>query len=248
MPQEPDALWGRIAEALDKEDWEVAEGWLYRLRSLMPDAGEAWGYAIADALGHVLLQQGRLEEAEAELTPLLDHPRRSFWVSHKLGDLHRLRHELVRAGELFRRSIKEGSDSPLTYRNLLEVCEQIEAGGALQECRQWQASGWPRQHPCWQGALEAASRLPTGRFTEELFVMGLADIPLRRRCLEARLQRLDLVGTRLMLDQIRDKLFADGLSEWEQWLSHRLVLLGCLNEADAGNQTEAGGGAQPCES
>ena len=142
-----DALWASLHEAVADCAWDAAEGLLLRFLQLAPSSPlEVW-----DTLGYVLLMQGDYGGCLAALEPRRADPTRSFWLEHKLGDAHRGLNQLELAVGCYRRSLLDGSDSPLTCRNLLQVLDGLDPALATTELRQWQQAGAPSS-AAWEGA------------------------------------------------------------------------------------------------
>lgn len=150
-----DALWGSIHQAITDSAWAEAEGLLRRFVQLVPASPlEVW-----DTLAYALLMQGDYRGCLALLEPRRVDPARSFWLEHKLGDAHRGLNCGEDAVRCYRRSLVDGSDSPLTCRNLLQVLDGLDPLLATAELRQWQQVGAPST-AAWEGAREAAVLVP----------------------------------------------------------------------------------------
>lgn len=214
-----DALWASLHEAVADCAWDAAEGLLRRFLQLAPASPlEVW-----DTLGYVLLMQGDYGGCLAALEPRRADPARSFWLEHKLGDAHRGLNQLELAVSSYRRSLADGSDSPLTCRNLLQVLDGVDPALAQTELRQWQQSGSPSS-AAWEGARQAAVLVPGLGLAQQLWQVGEADAPCRQRLLEDACYRLDQLGVQSLLMAASDT----GFSPWERALQQRLQGLGLL--------------------
>jgi hypothetical protein len=212
-----EALWQQTCLALQQQAWPEAEGLLWRLWTLVT----APGWELRDVLGYCLLMQGSYGLAEQVLRPALEASDRSFWVSHKLGDALRGLNRPSEAAALYRRSAAEGSDSPLTARNLLQVLQQLGPAHGLEQLAQWQqAADTPAAF--WAGACEAALLLPTCEVAQWLWQHGRSDGPCRRRLLEAACYGLELDRCWQILGTTAAP------TTWERALSQRLQGLGLL--------------------
>jgi tetratricopeptide (TPR) repeat protein len=174
----------RALAYLKTGDWAVAEGALLQARVA---AGQR-DLAVADALAYALLMQGDYGSCARVLRPVLEHPQRSFWIHHKFGDALRGLHDLEGAARHFRQALAEGSNSPLTARNLLQVLHGLEPALALAELE-----GWPRPlpEPRLAGVREAAALVCGLELAAWLQDHNLADAGLRRRLAEQRLYGLE---------------------------------------------------------
>ncbi len=217
-----DAVRRAAYEAIQEADWEAAEGLLRRLIQLNPSAGvDVW-----DHLGFTLLMQGDYLGCLEVLKPFASHPQRSFWVQHKLGDAYRGLNQLDDAVRSYRLSLQEGSDSPLSFRNLLQVLDRQDPRLALGELKRWRqlATGMP--DAAWDGARQAALLVPGPALVQTLQSWGLADGDCRQRLLKAACYGMDI-------DQVCDLLREAaaqpaGLTAWEQALQERLKRLNLL--------------------
>jgi tetratricopeptide (TPR) repeat protein len=124
--------WDFTREALQTEQWLVAEGALRRLLELAPAHPE-----LLDLLSHTLLMQGRYSEAESILLLVLRQGGNNFWTPHKLGDALRGQHRLSEAVDAYEQALNMGSTSPLTPRNLLQVLDQLNAARAIEQLERW---------------------------------------------------------------------------------------------------------------
>lgn len=216
-----DALWGSIHQAITDCAWAEAEGLLRRFVQLVPASPlEVW-----DTLAYALLMQGDYRGCLALLEPRRVDPARSFWLEHKLGDAHRGLNCGEDAVRCYRRSLVDGSDSPLTCRNLLQVLDGLDPLLATAELRQWQQVGAPST-AAWEGAREAAVLVPGLGLAQQLWQLGEADASCRQRLLEDACYRLDQLGVQTSLAAAQAS--AAGFSPWERALQQRLVGLGLL--------------------
>lgn len=214
-----DALWASLHEAIADCAWEAAEGLLRRFLQLVPESPlEVW-----DTLAYVLLMQGDYSACLSLLEPRRGDPARSFWLEHKLGDAHRGLNQLQSAVHCYRRSLEDGSDSPLTCRNLLQVLDGMEPSLAVLEVQAWQEAGQAPSAGAWEGARLAAALVPGLTLAQQLWQAGEVDAACRRRLLEEACYELE--HQRVLALLAAAKTSANGLSDWEQALQQRLQLL-----------------------
>lgn len=218
-----DALWQAAAQAIAAGEWQQAEGLLWRYLQRDPAAATS----VHDSLGYALLMQGDFVGCEQVLRPRLDAPDRSFWLSHKLGDALRGQHRLEEAVSGYRRSLSEGSDSPLTTRNLLQVLYAIDPRAALAELAEWQQNTQIQPLAAWPGAQAAAALVPGLELADWLWQHGHADATCRRRLLEEHCYGLDLQGCWSILQHL------EAPTSWEQALMQKLHALHLLPLAAA---------------
>jgi tetratricopeptide (TPR) repeat protein len=210
-------LWHQACTCLQQEAWAEAEGLLWRLLQLAPSAS----WELRDALGYCLLMQGSYALCEAVLRPALEAPGRSFWVSHKLADALRGQARLEEAEALYRRSEQEGSSSPFTARNHLQVLYQLEIKRCLDTLEAW--LGQPdTPEAYWSGAQQAALLVPGEELSDWLWRHGLSNAACRRRLLEASCYALNPQRCWQILHSVAKA------SPWEEALSQRLQLLGLV--------------------
>ena len=211
-----DAVSRAAYAAIQEEDWEAAEGLLRRLIQLNPSVGvDVW-----DHLGFTLLMQGDYLGCLEVLKPYASHPQRSFWVQHKLGDAYRGLNQLDHAVLCYRRSVQEGSDSPLSFRNLLQVLDRQDPRLALGELQRWRELATAIPDAAWDGARQAALLVPGPALVQMLQRWGLADGDCRQRLLKAACYSLDLDQVCHLLHQAAAQ--PTGLTVWEQELMERL--------------------------
>jgi hypothetical protein len=182
----------RAIAALEGGDWPAAEGWLLQARG---DLG-ADDLAVADALAYALLMQGDYRGCALALEPVLEHPDRSFWIWHKQGDALRGLHQLPAAAAAYRRALAEGSTSPITARNLLQVLHEQSPEKALAELER---SPLPLATALVEGAQQAAALTAGLELAAWLQQRGLATPALERRLTEQELYSL----------------------RWPNWLGHQ---------------------------
>lgn len=228
-----DALWKQIQEALNDSQWEQAEGMLRRFLQIVPQTTvEVW-----DVLAYALLMQGDYSACLKVLKPWESDPSRSFWVNHKLGDAYRGLNQLEEAVVAYQRSLVDGSDTPLTVRNLLQVMDAQSPQRAIQQLRQWQQAGQLEAFMR-KGAQQAASLVPGLELADALFNTGEADGECRRRLLEAACYALDWQRCADLLEA--SKTSKHGLTSWEQQLNQRLDQLSVLPLAAESSEQGAG--------
>lgn len=177
--------------SIEAERWTVAEGALLRLIAQLGDQP-----ALLDPLGYSLLRQGRYAATEAVMRRALASGGGSFWIPHKLGDALRGQQRLEEAVSAYEQALEQGSDSPLTVRNLLEVLDQLAPSSALERLQRFAlrapAAGWSPLQPWQQGAIEAAGRSPGPELAHGLSRLGCPDPAVRRRAWQEALLGLDL--------------------------------------------------------
>ncbi len=173
----------RAIAALEGADWPAAEGWLLQARAELGAAD----LAVADALAYALLMQGDYRGCALALEPVLEHPGRSFWIWHKQGDALRGLHQLPAAAAAYRRALAEGSTSPITARNLLQVLHEQGPEQALAELERWPQ---PLSAALVEGAQQAAALTAGLELAAWLQQQGLATPALERRLTEQELYAL----------------------------------------------------------
>jgi tetratricopeptide (TPR) repeat protein len=183
--------WDLAMASLQAEQWSVAEGALLRLIAELGDQP-----ALLDPLGYSLLCQGRYAATEAVMRRALALGAGSFWINHKLGDALRGQQRLEEAVEAYEQALAQGSDSPITVRNLLEVLDQLDPARAMERlaCFPLHApgEGWSPLAPWQQGAMEAAVRSPGSELAHGLCRLSCPDPAVRRRAWQEELQGLRL--------------------------------------------------------
>ena len=220
-----DALWASIHQAVNDCAWDAAEGLLRRFLQLVPAAS----IGVWDTLAYVLLMQGDYHGCMGVLLPRQADSDRSFWLQHKLGDAHRGLNQLPEAVACYRRSLAEGSDSPLTCRNLLQVLDGQDPDLAVAELQQWAQADETPSPAAWEGARQAAVLVPGLALAEGLWHLGQADGSCRKRLLEEACYGLDQPRVQALLADARAR---GGLSSWERALAQHLQGLG-LGEASS---------------
>ena len=217
MAEEPlsqarlDALWQAVQLTVTDSAWCEAEGLLRRFLQLVPSAPvEVW-----DTLGYTLLMQGDYQGCLYVLSPWREHPGRSFWLQHKCGDALRGLNQLEEAVVAYRQSLLDGSDSPLTWRNLLQCLDGLAPQRAVAELERWRGPAAVLPAAAWEGAREAALLVPGLGLAAQLWSCGEADPACRRRLVEDALYALDLPRALAVLE-------GGGLSAWERALLERL--------------------------
>ena len=173
----------RAIAALEGVDWPAAEGWLLQARAELG----ADDLAVADALAYALLMQGDYRGCTLALQPVLEHPGRSFWIWHKQGDALRGLHQLPAAAAAYRRALAEGSTSPITARNLLQVLHEQGPEQSLAELERWPQ---PLAAALVEGAQQAAALTAGLELAAWLQQQGLATPALKRRLTEQELYGL----------------------------------------------------------
>jgi tetratricopeptide (TPR) repeat protein len=167
----------RAIAALEGGDWPEAEGWLLQARAELGAAD----LAVADALAYALLMQGDYRGCALALEPVLEHPGRSFWIWHKQGDALRGLHQLPAAAAAYRRALAEGSTSPITARNLLQVLHELGPEQVLAELERWPQ---PLATALLEGVQQAAALTAGLELAAWLQRQGLATPALERRLTE----------------------------------------------------------------
>ena len=215
MQAKLDAIWAEVQKALHDSAWDEAEGLLRRFIQLFPDSPvEVW-----DVLAYALLMQGDYSGCLMILKPWSCHPSRSYWLNHKLGDAFRGLNQLEEAVAAYQLSLADGSNSPMTIRNLLQVLDALLPQRAVAQLAEWQAKGTLKSFVL-DGARDAAVLVPSLQLSEALFASGHADAPCRRRLLEAACYSFDLRACSGLLEASRGS--AEGLTEWELKLQKML--------------------------
>ena len=147
--------WQRALKWIQANKWDLAEGeLLYLLKK-----GEIADPAIQDALGYTLLMQGEYYLCEKVLISICEHPKRSFWVNHKIADALRGQHQLAKSALWYQKSLSDGSNHPLTYRNLIQVLWEINQQQAMQFLESWFISNGSTG-PWLEGTQMAADLIP----------------------------------------------------------------------------------------
>lgn len=147
--------WQRALKWIQANKWDLAEGELLYLL----EKGEIADPAIQDALGYTLLMQGEYYLCEKVLISICDHPKRSFWVNHKIADALRGQHQFAESALWYQKSLLDGSNSPLTYRNLIQVLWEINQQQAMQFLESWFVSNGSTG-PWLEGAQMAGDIIP----------------------------------------------------------------------------------------
>lgn len=219
MQEQLDVLWREIRGAISEEAWPEAEGLLRRFCQLV----DPTPIEVVDTLAYTLLMQADYSACLELLLPLRNHPGRSFWLQHKLGDAWRGLNRLEEAVLAYRQSLQDGSTSALTWRNLLQCLSGIAPRLAAEELEAWQQRSGGMPPEAWQGARDAALLVPGLELVEQLWQCGQADPDCRRRLLEEACYRLELPRALAVLGQLKS---SGAWSPWEQALAQRLQSLG----------------------
>ncbi|MFL0730297.1 MAG: tetratricopeptide repeat protein [Prochlorococcus sp.] len=206
-----DALWNQVQQAITDNAWSEAEGLLWRILQLSPQAP----CTIWDTLGYTLLMQGDYKTCEHVLRPWSESPERTFWLNHKLADALRGQSQHQEAATFYQRSLLEGSTSSLTYRNLLQVLYELNPDTATKQLNHWANTVGPNQ-TAWQGAREAAVLVPGLELAQWLWEQKHDDGECRRRLLEEHCYTLSANKCWRILQQINKP------TAWEQALSEKL--------------------------
>ena len=206
-----DALWDQVLHAVNDHAWSEAEGLLWRILQLVPQAS----WMLWDTLGYTLLMQGDYKTCEQVLRPWSEAPERTFWLNHKLADALRGQSQHQEAATFYQRSLLEGSTSSLTYRNLLQVLYELNPDTATKQLNHWANTVGPNQ-TAWQGAREAAVLVPGLELAQWLWEQKHDDGECRRRLLEEHCYTLSANKCWRILQQINKP------TAWEQALSEKL--------------------------
>ena len=177
---------------------------------------------VWDALAYALLMQGDYRGCLDTLEPRRNDPGRSFWLEHKLGDAYRGLNCLEDAVCCYRSSLADGSDSPLTVRNLLQVLDGLDPQRAVEELQRWGVEQVPSAG-AWEGARQAAVQVPGLALADCLWMLGEADAACRQRLLEEACYQLDLARVMEILGAAQAQ--GVGLSCWEAALEARFQQL-----------------------
>ena len=195
--------WDFTREALQTEQWLVAEGALRRLLELAPAHPE-----LLDPLSHTLLMQGRYSEAESILLLVLHQGGNNFWTPHKLGDALRGQHRLSEAVEAYEQALNMGSTSPLTPRNLLQVLDQLNAARAIERLERWHQQTefcqWAQPEPWQIGACDAALLSAGPELTNWLISKGCDNPKIRSMAIREAAANLD-IETSLALSKLAEE-------------------------------------------
>lgn len=232
------SVWSAAYQAIDDADWAAAEGLLRRFIQLSASVT----VDVLDTLSFTVLMQGDYLGCLEILQPLANHPQRSFWVQHKLGDAHRGLNQLDAAVRCYRRCLQEGSDSPLSFRNLLQVLDRQDPQLALDELQCWRQRATGVPEVAWDGARQAALLVPGPALVQQLQHWGLADGACRQRLLKAACYGLDLDQVRQLLQQAAAE--PSGLTSWERALQARLEGLNLLMPSPAAATSGPGAAAR----
>lgn len=180
-------IWLKACRCLEENKWEGAEGFLLRLWQI---EGEA-SWQLRDALGYSLLRQGEYVLCEKILRPALKADGRSFWVSHKIADALRGQGYIEEAASMYKQSEAEGSNSPITARNLLQVLYKIKASKAIKQLNIWKATkSTPKEY--WQGCCEASMLVAGNEIAEWLWQNNLSDQPSRDKLIKYYCYKLEI--------------------------------------------------------
>ena len=169
---------------MTQKKWLVAEGALLRLLAMGGDPRTA-----LDALGYALLMQGHYLRAQQVLERALQEGSRSFWTSHKLADALVGQQRFSDAIAAYEKALVDGSDSPLTVRNLLSTLEKVRAGSSLQRVNQQ----LPSLPDFWmEGIAQAARMLASPQLATWLLDQGRIDSDLARLAWQSALLQMDI--------------------------------------------------------
>lgn len=201
-----DPLYQQAQRFLAQRDWEPAEGLLWRLQQRHGPRRSVW---IEQPLGLTLLMQGLPGLAWQVLEPWLKRADRNFWVAHLAGDAQRALNAWDAAISLYRQALADGSNSPITARNLLQVLWQRDGQAALEQLEEWQRHGRLSGSVLagMQAALADGQALMLDRWC---WRTGHADLAQLLRLLEDALQR----GEREMAERLLHQLHSRGDQPW----------------------------------
>lgn len=200
---------------LAAHDWAPAEGLLWWMHER---AGWAGAVVVDQPLGYALVMQGQNRLALDVLQPLLQHPQRNFWVAHLAADALRGSNDLQDAVPLYRQSLADGSDSPITARNLLQVLWQLDAEAALAQLQLWHACDGGLQGVVLEGVQQALASGQAPLLDEWLAAQGLATDAQLQRLAVAALERLDAEAARRWLTAQADRPWAEEiLGRLQRW-------------------------------
>lgn len=208
---ETDPHYRQMLLFMEAADWAPAEGWLWWMRER-----RGWGglVPIDQPLGCCLVMQGQHRLGLQLLEPLLQHPQRNFWVAHLAGDALRGCNHLEEAVVLYRQAQTDGSDSPLTARNLLQVLWQRDEEAALEQLRDWLAAD-QLHGAVLLGVQQALASGQAPALEHWLAEHDLATPQQLQRLTEAALERLDRPAAQRWLRALED-------SPWARTLQQRL--------------------------
>ena len=180
-------LWFYACQCLEKNKWEEAEGLLLRVWQIEREAS----WQLRDALGYSLLRQGEYVLCEQILRPALKAEAKSFWVSHKIGDALRGQGYMEAAASMYKQSEKEGSNSPITAKNLLQVLYKIKVGRAITQLNTWkEMETTPEEY--WQGCCEASILVAGNEIAEWLWKNNLSDHQSRNKLIKFYCYKLEI--------------------------------------------------------
>lgn len=180
-------LWFYANQYIEARKWEKAEGLLLRIWQINGDAS----WLLRDALGYSLLRQGEYVLCEQILRPALEAKERSYWVSHKIADALRGQGYMEEAATMYKQSEAEGSDSPITAKNLIQVLYKIKASRAIKQLNTWKATETtPTQF--WQGCCEASILVSGNEVAEWLWENGLSDHQSRDKLIKFYCYKLEI--------------------------------------------------------
>lgn len=189
-----DRIWRESIALIEQRHWPEAEGLLLYLL----EHGAIDEISARDALAYVQLEQGDYRSCLATLEPLLGHPDRHFWIAHKAADCWRGLGASDLAVLLYEQAISEGSDSFLTFRNLLQVLDECAVEERLVR---WFARFGSGSEAAWVlGAQAAAMQVPHWRIGSWLVEHGLADAAVRHRHLQHQIYELNFNRLELLAD------------------------------------------------
>jgi len=197
--------WEEAMACIEARDWHKAEQLLLALQGL----ANLNPVPIADALAYCQLEQAQYQACLNTLEPVLEHPDRHFWLAHKAGDAWRGLGELEHARWWYEQAIRDGSSSPITYRNLL----QLEADRTMDCVNHWLIRLGSSPELAWVAAAREVAALQADvELATWLHQQQLADSAVQQLMVEQRLRQLDL-------SVIRDLNNQDG---WQNALLERL--------------------------
>lgn len=180
-------LWFYANQYIEARKWEEAEGLLLRIWQINCDAS----WLLRDALGYSLLRQGEYVLCEQILRRALEAKERSYWVSHKIADALRGQGYMEEAAIMYKQSEAEGSDSPITAKNLIQVLYKIKASRAIKQLNTWKTTKTtPTQF--WQGSCEASILVGGNEVAEWLWENGLSDHQSRDKLIKFYCYKLEI--------------------------------------------------------
>jgi len=212
-------LWAYACQCIETKKWEEAEGLLLRIWQINSEAS----WLLRDALGYSLLRQGEYVLCEQILRPALKAKERSYWVSHKIADALRGQGYIEEAAEMYKQSESEGSDSPITAKNLIQVLYKLNASRAIEQLNTWKAKE-TTPIEFWQGSCEASILVGGNEIAEWLWENGFSDHQCREKLIKFYCYKLEIHKCLEIIDSSQNP------SELEIKLKKKLINMGIISK------------------